>query len=119
MSNRYYNDWKATNSRKTHKNNPKPNSSESSHLDRTLDKIKTNEKAEKIFDRGHNLYSSPYLFSSSNQVPYYPQVVEAQILTQTPTGFSHSHFPYSQPVLLTPIGKKYILINGCVVISQK
>lgn len=106
MSNKYFRDWQASNA-----SNPSNTSKlEASHismlneldkdnarLDRALDKIKTEEKAAKIFNQSqHRLGPSQYQ-------------VHSQI------GFVNLGSPYPQPVQLTYVGDKFVVVNGCVV----
>jgi hypothetical protein len=63
-------------------------------LDRALDKINTEEKANRIFN--HHL-----------QTPIYSHI-----------GYINSNSAYPQPVHITHVNNKYIIVNGCFVIRQ-
>lgn len=101
MSNKYFHDWQESNSSNSSK-------SKTSHLgilkrlDRALNKIKTEEKAAKIFNQSQQRPSS-----KSNQYQIHSHV-----------GFVNlgSHCP--QPVHLTYVGEKFVVVNGCVVMHQ-
>jgi len=70
---------------------------DNARLDRALDKIKTEEKAAKIFNQ-----------SRHRDVPSQYQV-NSQI------GFVNLGSPYPQPVHLTYVSDKFVVVNGCVV----
>lgn len=111
MSNKYFRDWQASNS----SNSSKSSKSDTSHLgilkrldddnarlDRALDKIKTEEKAAKIFNQSQQRSSS-----KSNQYQIHSQI-----------GFVNLGSPCPQPVHLTYVGEKFVVVNGCVVMRQ-
>ena len=106
MSNKYFRDWQASNA----SNSSNTSKSESSHismlkkldadnarLDRALDKIKTEEKAARIFNQ------------SQHRVEPNQYQVHSQI------GFVNMGTPYPQPVHLSYVGDKFVVVNGCVV----
>jgi len=103
MSNQYFRNWQASNSSKSgisethHMNILKKLDDDCIRLDRALDKIKTEEKAKKIFNQPHHI----------PQVPIYSNI-----------GFLHPGFINPQPVHLTYIGNKYVIVNGCMVLYQ-
>lgn len=94
MSNKYFRDWQASNSSNTSKSESshismlKKLDADNARLDRALDKIKTEEKAAKIF----------------NQYQVHSQI-----------GFVNMGTPYPQPVHLSYVGDKFVVVNGCVV----
>ena len=87
MSNKYYRNWMETESSV---------SNDSKRLDRLLDKIKTEEKAKKIFSQSYN--------------PKYQKECKVCLMTQP---------RYLQPVLVSNIGTEFVVINGCLVIRKK
>lgn len=113
MSNKYFRDWQASNSSGTsgttgtsksdtsHLKILKKLDADNARLDTALDKIKTEEKAAKIFNQSQYTYSSK---STTNQFQVYTQL-----------GFVNLGSPYPQPVHLTHVGDKFVVVNGCVV----
>lgn len=104
MSNRYFNNWeKATKTNKDkseslHLDLLERLDSDCKRLDRALDKIKTEEKAKRIFNQSQ-------MVSPISQVHMVPQV---QII-----GSSH--------VLVQPVsiaGSNYMIVNGCVLMPR-
>lgn len=61
-------------------------------LNRILDKMKTEEKAKKIFNQANKIH--------------------------TDIGFFNSGFSYPQPVHIGYVGNKYIIVNGSLVLYQ-
>ena len=114
MSNKYFRDWQASNSSNSSKSSKSSKSETSSlgilkkldddnaRLDRALDKIKTEEKADKIFNQSQQRPSS-----KSNQYQIYSQIGFVNLGTHCP-----------QPVHLTHVGEKFVVVNGCVVMHQ-
>jgi hypothetical protein len=98
-SNKYYCEWKKSNSNHPHKNEISSQSilqkleKDINRLDRAIDKIETEDKAKKIFRLGKQIQSH--------------QLSQLQPIFQ------------SYPVYHTPAGTQYIIINGCLVMYQK
>lgn len=100
MSNKYFRDWQSSNSSKSstgtksdtsHLDILKKLDADNARLDRALDKIKTEEKAAKIFN---------------------------QYQVHTQLGFVNPGSPYPQPVHLAYVGDKFVVVNGCVVMHS-
>lgn len=112
MSNKYFRDWQASNSSKSSKSDTshlemlKKLDADNARLDRALDKIKTEEKAAKIFNQTRRI-------SSQGQVQG-----QGQIQVHTQLGFVNIGSPYPQPVHLTYIGNEFVVVNGCVVMRS-
>jgi len=105
-SNKYFKNWQSNHS--NHSNNDldhiklvKKLDKDIDRLDRAIDKIKTEEKAKKIFASGkHKSY--PLIGGNMIQQIQVPVPVPVQFITQV---------KYAQP--------QYIVINGCVMVIHK
>lgn len=103
MSNQYFRNWQASNSSKSsvsethHLNTLNKLNDDCARLDRALDKIKTEEKAQRIF----------------NQSQHIPQAA-----IYSGIGLVNSGSINPQPVQLTYVGNKYVIVNGCMVLYQ-
>ena len=105
MSNKYFRDWQLSNSSKSdtsHLKMLKKLDTDNARLDRALDKIKTEEKAAKIFNKTHHIH-----ISNPNQHHIHSHI-----------GFVNMGSPYPQPVHLTHVGDKFVIVNGCVVMCS-
>lgn len=69
MSNKYYREWKKNNSSKSYLHKT---------LDKTLDKIKTEEKAKKIFNQGNYIskYSQLNFLELNKYNNYFPKHIQ-------------------------------------------
>lgn len=105
MSNQYFRNWQASNSSKSsvsethHLNTLKKLNDDCARLDRALDKIKTEEKAQRIFKQ-----------------PQHIHIPQAAIYSGI--GFVNPGSTKSHPVQLTYVGNKYVIVNGCLVLYQ-
>lgn len=105
-SNKYFREWKESNSDNSYKVQSHQSvlnklEKDIKRLDRAIDKIENEEKAKKIFDLGKQMQSQ-----SQSQI-----LTQTQILTPI--------YPY--PVYYSPIahaGPQYVIINGCLVLCQ-
>ena len=108
MSNKYFCDWQSSNSSNSSKSETshlgilKRLDDDNARLDRALDKIKTDEKAAKIFNQSQQRPSS-----KSNQYQIHTHV-----------SFVNLGSPCPQPVHLTYVSEKFVVVNGCVVMPQ-
>jgi hypothetical protein len=104
-SNKYYREWEKNNSKKSdlksaHLILSNKLDNDISRLDRAIDKIKTEEKAQKIFRYGNQLQSQSCPFIQINNH----------------IGLTMGH-PI-QPVHIAHVKNQYVIINGCVVMRQ-
>lgn len=111
MSNKYFRDWQASNSSGSsgssksdvsHLEMLKKLDADNARLDRALDKIKTEEKAARIFNQSKHTQGS--------------KSTHSQYQVHTQLGFVNLGSSYPQPVHLTYVGDKFVVVNGCVVV---
>lgn len=106
MSNKYFQNWEKNYSQNLSNSVESSKSYEFSHLrlleklsndcarlDRALDKMETEKKANKIFNAGKTQIHNQICFINTGS--FYPQ-----------------------PVYMSHIGDKYVVINGCIVILK-
>ena len=126
MSNKYFRDWQSSNTSKSTKSEIshlemlKKLDADNARLDRALDKIKTEEKTAKIFNQSQHIHTSPqYLqYLQSPQYLQSQQSQQSQCQVHTRLGFVNLGSPYVQPVHLTCVSDKFIVVNGCVVMHS-
>lgn len=123
MSNKYFRDWKSSKPSKSY-NSSKPSKSESTHLgilkeldrdnarlDRALDKLDTERKAEKIFRGPQN---PTQIYSQIGFVNSHSSRSQSQSHSSQSQARSQAH-----PVHLVHIGQNMILVNGCVLMRPE